>query len=397
MKIGIDARFWDESGVGRYTRNLIEQLQEIDTTNDYVLFVSPAYNQKFKTQTMPASRQDSKLKIKKNWKIISTNIHWHSLEEQIKFPQIINKENLDLMHFPYFSVPISYHKPFIVTIHDLILHHYATGEATTRSQLVYYLKLFGYKFIMKKSAQNARKIISVSNSTKQEIIEHLHIPQEKISVIYEGVSLTLPNPPLSWRELGIVSSPDKGRSGGVLLNYFLHVGNLYPHKNMDLLLKTFVKIKDEKNLPVKLVIAGKKDYFYQKFKKKVKELDLQNQVIFLGEVTEEKLYRLYQNAIALISPSLMEGFDLPTIEAMSNNCLVLASDIPVHKEICRDTAIYFDPKNPEDLITKIKEIYSNGKEVYKEKIINGISRASKFNWRQMARQTLAVYKETLNK
>ena len=147
MRIGIDARFWNESGVGRYVRNLINNLSEIDLVNEYVLFVSPKFDNKI-------------IKTKKNWKIITTNIRWHSLNEQLKFPNLLNKENLDLMHFPYFSVPIFYNRPFIVTIHDLILHHFATGEATTRSQLLYFLKLQAYKFVIKASSQKAKKIIN---------------------------------------------------------------------------------------------------------------------------------------------------------------------------------------------------------------------------------------------
>jgi len=379
MKIGIDARFWDESGVGRYIRNLVEELVEIDKINEYVLFVSTKNHQRIKNQ-------ESRIRGKKNWKIVPTDIHWHSIEEQFKFPQIINRENLDLMHFPYFSVPVFYHKPFVVTIHDLILHHFATGEATTRSRLVYYLKLLGYKFIIKTSARNAKKIITVSKATKVEVIKHLHVPEEKITVIYEGVGEILPNPPL--KKEGIPPFA-KGR-------FLLHVGNLYPHKNMDLLLKTFMKIKDGENLHVQLIIAGKEDYFYYKFQKKVKELGLQNQILFMGEISDSKLQYLYQNALALISTSLMEGFDLPTIEAMNNNCLVLASDIPVHREICENIAIYFDPEKKEDLISKIKEVCSNGKEKYKEKIENGKSRASKFNWQQMAKETMKVYEEILN-
>lgn len=389
MKIGIDCRFWDESGVGRYVRSLVRELTEIDKTNEYVLFVSSKDYQRIKNSPKGTgfieAAHGSRIKGKKNWKIIPTDIHWHSIEEQIKFPEIINREALDLMHFPYFSVPVFYHKPFVVTIHDLILHHFATGEATTRSQLVYQLKLLGYKFIMKNSARYAKKIITVSHATKQEVTEHLHVPEEKISVIYEGVDSKIPVIARSTTKVGDEAISLKYKS------YLLHVGNLYPHKNMNLVLSAFKKIKDEEKIPIKLIIAGKEDYFYKLFQEKAIELGLQNQIIFLGEVSDSKLQQLYQNALALISPSLMEGFDLPTIEAMKNNCLILASDIPVHREICKDIAIYFDPKSPEDLTLKIKQVYKNKKDMYKGKIKSGRSRASQFDWQQMARETLKVY------
>src|SRR2546422_331574 len=123
MKIGIDARLLGETGVGRYIRNLVEQLQEIDRKNEYVLFVQSKDLQNISSQ-IEIHRKDK-------WKVVSIDIHWHTLEEQIHLPRVFYKENLDLMHFPYFSLPILYNRPFVVTIHDLINNHYPTGKAST--------------------------------------------------------------------------------------------------------------------------------------------------------------------------------------------------------------------------------------------------------------------------
>jgi len=123
MRIGIDARLWNESGVGRYIRNLVKQLQILDKTNSYVLFVRSEDADRIKNHELK-TKDD-------NWKFVITDIQWHTIEEQLLFPKILNKENLDLVHFPYFSVPIFYNKPYIVTIHDLILHNFPTGKAST--------------------------------------------------------------------------------------------------------------------------------------------------------------------------------------------------------------------------------------------------------------------------
>src|SRR3989344_536699 len=106
MKIGIDGRLWNETGVGRYIRNLIENLKEIDKDNEYVLFMRAKDIRELKPQY-------------EKFKVVQTDIRWHTLEEQIMLPQILGKENLDLVHFPYFSAPIFYKKPYIITIHDL--------------------------------------------------------------------------------------------------------------------------------------------------------------------------------------------------------------------------------------------------------------------------------------
>jgi len=82
----------------------------------------------------------------------------------------LEKEELDLVHFPYFSVPIYYRRPFVITIHDLIIHHYPTGKASTLPSPIYYAKLLGYKYVIKKAAQKAQKVITVSEATKEEIV-----------------------------------------------------------------------------------------------------------------------------------------------------------------------------------------------------------------------------------
>src|ERR1035437_3845411 len=148
MRIGIDARLWEQTGVGRYIRNLVVNLQKIDKKNHYVLFI--------RNQDLESVEKQIK---NKNWKIVETNIKWHSISEQVEFPLVLNKQKLDLVHFPYFSVPILYKRPYVVTIHDLIINHFSTGEASTLFYPLYFGKRASYKFIIKQAAKNAKKII----------------------------------------------------------------------------------------------------------------------------------------------------------------------------------------------------------------------------------------------
>src|SRR3990167_9522477 len=340
MRIGIDARLWNETGVGRYTRNLVKNLQILDKKNEYVLFVGGESYENLKSQI-------SNIK----WKIVKTNIRWHSIEEQIRFPSILNKENLDLVHFPYFSVPIFYNKPFIVTIHDLILHHFPTGEASTLALPLYQLKLLGYKSVISNGAKKAKKIITVSNATKAEIVDHLKVDPSKVVVTYEGVGIN--------SRLKVKTSKLKVK------NYFLYVGNAYPHKNLERLIEAFNLVCHPEALAegsndIKLVLVGKEDYFYKRLKEKVKNMGLEKSVLFLGEVSDEELMILYKNARVLVMPSLMEGFGLPAVEAMANKCLVLASDIPTFREICGGVGVYFDPKNSEEIAKNLIPVLDSG-------------------------------------
>ncbi|HSX09820.1 MAG TPA: glycosyltransferase family 1 protein [Candidatus Saccharimonadales bacterium] len=363
MKIGIDARLWDETGVGRYIRNLVWNLQEFDKKNEYVLFVSKVFNE-----------QDLKLKDER-WKIVRTDIRWHTLKEQLQFPHVLNKEKLDLVHFPYFSVPIFYKGSFVITIHDLIINHYPTGKASTLPSPIYYFKLMSYKYIIKSAAQHAQKVIAVSQATKSEIAKHLGVSESKIAVTHEGVER---------RHKKEIAKDKK-----ISFPYLLYVGNAYPHKNLDRLISAFGQL--EREYPdLKLILVGKKNYFYTHLENKVKGMLLDKRIIFAGNINDEGLSALYQQAVALILPSLMEGFGLTGLEAMQEECLVLASNIPSLKEIYQDAAIYFDPLAVESMHATIREVLENKKK-FLPLIEKGKKRVATFSWEKMAEQTMNIY------
>jgi glycosyltransferase involved in cell wall biosynthesis len=367
MKIGIDARFWNQTGVGRYTRNLVRNLLAIDKKHEYVLFVRKA-----------DKREVLNTIKKKNVRIAVADINWHSLSEQIIFPSILNQENIDLMHFPYFSVPLFYRKPYVITIHDLIIDHFSTGQATTLPLPLYKSKKLGYKLVIKNAANHALAIIVPSEATKMEVVDHLKVDPNKVYITHEGSEIISNN--------AIIKDNKK--------KYFLYVGNAYPHKNLESLLKAFKEL-EAKFKDLDLYMVGGMDYFYKKIKQQVIDMKLHDHIIFTGPVSDKELSDLYKNALALIVPSYMEGFGLPALEAISNKCLVIASHIPAIYEICKDDAIYFDPFNTHDMTEKISEVYKSGKEKFKTKIENAYKRSQKFSWKKTAIETLKIYESSL--
>lgn len=369
MKIGIDGRLWNETGVGRYIRNLVLNLIEIDKKNEYVLFVAKEFK-----------NDDLRFKNEK-WRIVDTDIHWHSFREQLEFPKIIEKERVDLVHFPYFSVPIFYNKPFVVTIHDLIINSFPTGKASTLPLPYYYCKLMAYKYVVKHAIKNSQKIIAVSQTTKKEILGHYKVSPAKIAVTYEGIDEGFKN-----YDFGYKNKKE---------NYFLYVGNAYPHKNLQRMLDAFASHKLQIT-NYKLLLVGRKDYFYKKLEQKVNDLGLSDLVELRGFVTDKELYELYRNAKATIIPSLMEGFSLPGLEAMSNGCLVIASDIPIHKEIFKDAALYFDPYQAKSLTDVLYAVLNNKNSVYGGILHKGKKRVEEFSWKKTARHTLMIYKHALS-
>lgn len=356
MRIGIDVRLWNQTGVGRYIRNLVQNLQTIDKKNEYVLFAR--------------SEDSGNIKIlNPKFRIVRADIKWHSIAEQITLPKKINKENLDVVHFPYYSVPISYKKPFIVTIHDLIPLHFQTGKASTLPFPLYKIKFLLYKIVVSRAAKNAKKIIAPSNFSKKEIVSLLKVRDLKVAVIYEGTDKVLAD-----------SVQTEGQK-----DHFLYIGNAYPHKNLELLIEVFSELPD-----LKLILVGKEDYFYKRLKRKAEKLNLGN-LKFHGFASDLELQSLYRNAKALIIPSFIEGFGLPALEAMSNRCIVLASNIKTLREICGDAAIYFNPRDKNDLKEKIIRLLSSSSEDFVEK---GIKRASEFSWKKATEETLKIYESS---
>lgn len=373
MKIGIDARFFGPvgKGLGRYTERLIENLERIDKTNKYVVFLRQENWNNYQPQNP-------------NFKKVLADYRWYTLAEQIMMPRIIKKEKVDLMHFPHFNIPIFYKDKFVVTIHDLILYRFPTQRATTLSPLFYKIKYWVYKKVIKRAIEKSAKIFAVSEYTKQDILKHFNIPAEKIIVTYgacDGV------------EHGQLKMPEKNylAKRGIVKPYLLYVGNAYPHKNLDRLIEIFKYLKNKINTELQLVLVGKKDYFYKKLGEKNDNKD----VLFFGFAPENVLADLYRNAKLYVFPSLIEGFGLPPLEAMAYGLPVVASNTSCLPEILEEAAIYFNPNNKEEMVNAIIRGLTD-ENLRKELSTKGFEQIKKYSWGKTARQTLSTYQSLQN-
>lgn len=374
-RIGIDARFYGPigKGLGRYTQEIVDGVIELDKNNEYVVFLCRENYSSFIS---------SDPRVKK----VLADVRWYTIAEQIMMPFYIWREKIDLMHFPHFNVPILSLTPFVVTIHDLILIRYPTKRASKLNALAYRLKNFAYHFVIRFALRRSRKIITVSNFTKNDILDLFPIKADKIEVTYEGVAESIN---------GNFDDDNKVISGyNIHKPYLLYVGNAYPHKNIEGLFEIFSKIKQ--NFPnISLVLVGKEDYFYTRLKEQAKRLPENNSIIFAGYVPDKELESVYRQAEAYIFPSLYEGFGLPPLEAMSKGLPVASSDRGSMKEILGDAALYFNPENNEDMLLKIKQILED--QSLRSKLIEkGYIQAKKYHWSQCAQDTLNVYKKALN-
>ena len=379
-KIGIDARFYGPigKGLGRYIQEVVDNVIKMDSYNDYVVFL----------------RKDNfdELVIDefKNVKKVLVDVQWYSLKEQLLMPFYIWKEKLDLIHFPHFNVPFFVPCKFIVTIHDLILTKFKTVRATTLHPFIYELKNLAYRTIIKRALNKSKRILTVSEFTKNDIIEQFKIKPDKIEVIYEGVANLA-----KGRDSLFVAKLDNNevlRDYDINYPFLLYVGNAYPHKNLDFLITSFKKVYEKKN-NLRLVLVGKEDYFYKNIKQLVEKefSNIQDKpVIFSGYVPDDKLEIFYKKALVYVFPSLYEGFGLPPLEAMAKGCPVLSSNVSSMPEILADAALYFNPRDEQDFLNKLDLILKDRD--LREKLVKvGEIRCQKFNWWDCAFKTWQIY------
>ena len=355
MTIGIDARLWNETGVGRYIRQLFLWLPKLDTKNNYVWF----FNSKtYDSIEMPYP----------NWKKVRCDIRWHTFAEQIILPVVFLRENLDLLHFPYFTFPVLYPKKFVITIHDLIYDHYKTGKGSTLPLPLFWLKKLGYIVVNLISIRRALAIFTLSNDAKIEIIDHYRANPAKVHPIYESGE---------FENIKITTTSEMKK----LQPYVLYVGNAHPHKNVENLIKAAEIGKFH------LVLVGNDPFFYPRLPKS-------KSVTLIGHVDNSQIAGWFKNALCLVSASQMEGFGIPPLEAMGIGCPVILSNIPVFHEINADAAVYFDQNNPQNMAEVILETLANKKKL-QDMIKKGYQRVKMFSWEKMVIQTHQIYENCL--
>ena len=372
MRIGIDARFYGPrgKGLGRYTQKLIENLEKIDTKNEYYIFLRKENFNEYQPRN-------------KNFQKVLADYQWYSFSEQINMPRLLKKYNFDLVHFPHFNVPLFYRQKFVVTIHDLILLHFPTIRGTTLNPLFYWLKFLAYKIAIGSAIKRASEVIAVSNFTKKDILKHYKIPEGKITVTYEACD-----------RLPAASTRKKGdrilEKYGIMKPYILYVGNAYPHKNLEKLVLAFVQIT-EKNPEHYLTLVGNEDYFYKRLKNFIWDKKLKN-IIFSGHVSDEELDEIYRNAEMYVFPSLYEGFGLPPLEAMASGIPVAASGQECIREVLGAAAYYFDGMKAEEIANALEKITAD-ENLRKNLIAKGYGQVKRYDWKKTAEQTLEIYQK----
>jgi alpha-1,3-rhamnosyl/mannosyltransferase len=351
MKVGIDARN-DGTGVGRYTFSLIRELAKLDQENEYTLFLN-------------AKRYASYRAPGPNFRTVEADIPWFGVREQVLLPRLVARERLDLVHYPHLTVPLYSTTPFVVTVHDL---NYLDAAATARRAVL----RAGYRLELLK-ARRARRLIAVSEHTRDAVVRLMRVDPARVAVTYEAADAPAVEPDPAALERYGIEAP-----------FFLYVGSAYPYKNLARLIEAFARIDG-----YRLVLAGDYENFGAALKEHASE-----RVVFTGPVSERELAALYAGAFAYAFVSLSEGFGLPGLEAMAAGVPVVAARAASLPEVYGDAAHYCDPLDVGSIAAALSEVAADG-ELRSRLVERGRQRAAEFSWTRTAEQTLAVYREAL--
>lgn len=290
------------------------------------------------------------------------------LRNSLYIPRVLKRMQVDLYHAMYWVRP-ALQCPWVVTIHDVsFVRHpewFRPGEARAYSTLV------------GMAAKGARRVLTVSEFSRNEICEVFSIPPEKVVVTWNACP-----------ERKAVS--EAGNQDG---HYFLAVGNLHPRKNLVKLIEAFTLLA-ENEPEQRLVVVGQSAWLYDDVFASARAFGVTTRIEFAGYVPEERLFELYERATALVYPSLYEGFGLPVIEAMQAGCPVIAADVPVLREIAGDAALFADPASAEALAEKMKAAIGN-KTLREDLRVRGWRNIQRFSWKETAQRTLRAYCEAL--
>jgi glycosyltransferase involved in cell wall biosynthesis len=361
MHIAIDARIINSS-TGRYVERLVTYLQEIDTENKYSILVR-AKDENFWKPTNP------------NFTVRIADFDNYSFAEQIGFKKYLKKLNADLVHFCMPQQPLGYKGKKVTTFHDLTLLKTYNSD---KNWLVFHAKQKIGKYVFKKVIETNNEIIAISKFTQKELISFSDLATEKTTVIYESsdVSEIVPKK---------YDIPFK--------KYILYVGQQSDYKNIKRLGDAH-QILLAKYPDLGLVLVGKKNASALTNEKYFKERMYQN-ILFTDFVEDNQLSWLYSHASAYVFPSLMEGFGLPGLEAMSYGTPVVSSSATCLPEVYGPAAHYFNPLDTSDMAEAIDQVLSD--DTIRTRLSKaGYKQIKKYSWKKMAQQTHAIYMKILD-
>jgi len=378
MKIGIEAqRIFRKKkhGMDVVALELIRNLQQIDTENEYVLFIKP---------------DDDYLAIKEtaNFKIVELTAGFYPFWEQIALPIAAKKAGCQILHCTSNTAPVKTSIPIVVTLHDIIYMESSYMKILEGSGTNYqkfgnaYRRMF-VPWVIKKS----RKIITVSHFEKARIGQFFGMSgDQRLETVYNGVSEHFKSI-TDQAELHRVK--EEYHLPG---HFFFFLGNTDPKKNTKGTLKAFSDFLKQTGSDLHLVMLDYDHYELEKLLDEIGDAELINRIILTGYIVNTDLPAIYCQCEAFLYPSLRESFGIPMLEAMACGAPVITSNTSSMPEVAGDAALLVNPFNPEEITAAMVRIITD-KELKAGLISKGFVQATKFTWKAMARHVLEIYRE----
>jgi len=365
LHIVIDARLYGpkHTGIGRYTKNLLIAISNLKNFSHF----------NFTIIIYPELLQDVRRDLGDKFNIVTTDIRHYTLAEQFKLPALVKSLNPDLVHFTNSYKPFLYLGKSIVTIHDLIRHFSKGADTTTKQPLLYWPKYLGYLAITHYTIRTCHLIVP-SNYWRNYIIHKFNIEPTLITTTHEAID------PNFLASDNIILKPK---------NYVIYTGNLYPHKNIDVILKALKLLPD-----IKLKIISARSVFTKRIEILIQKYHIQTQVETLGYVKDKDFQKIYRQALCLIHPAFIEGFSLTGLEAMALNCPVISSNTSCLPEIYHDSVLYFDPNNESELARQVVQLTTHP-DLRLNLINKGQKLITQYSWSKTATETFKVYEQCL--
>lgn len=394
MRIGINLLpLWPGKigGMETYVLNLLDNLAEIDTTNQYYLLTGSwnhdalkVKNSNFKKVLVekdisyytPRESKTFKKSLIRNGATRYLYRIWRRYKDN-KLAPILKEISPDVWFCPLVSLDPRYLTiPSVITIPDIQHEYYP--------QFFSEQELFNREVNWKNSCYEATKILTISRFSKKCLVEKYGIPQSKVKVtlLAVGKEFFVDRHIRCSLNSSTIELPD---------NYIYYPANTWPHKNHRMLLKGFSIFKKNNKMPLKLVLSGVNNN-HEELAYLIKKLDLTDEVVFLDYVDRKDVPFLYRKALFMIFPSLYEGFGMPLLEAMASECPITASDIDCIREIADDAVLYFNPKDCAKIANAIN-ILVNDEKLRKKLIEAGQKRVKNFSWAKTAEKTIKVFEE----
>ena len=371
MKIAINAITANDRmrGVERYIVEMLRHLHIPGDENEYVVFYAP-WQSYIKNLTLGDRFRLVEVSLPRN-KV------FRALWQIFMFTRVIRRYAPDLVHYPNTMPLFIKEYPTVVTIHDIF--EYVSPGAYPLFQMAW------RRIVVKYEAKIADIIITVSDTTKGALVRVLGIDENKICVVYNGISKDF-----------IILEHEPPDSGKALGDYLLCVGVIDKIKSVDKLIRAYVELPQYLQNKYNLVIAGKPGNAFLAIKNLINKLKLNNNVLFYGHVSFDKLIKLYRGARAVIFPSIWEGFGFPIIEAMMAGVPVVTSNKGACPEIAGDAAIIIDPDNISVFAKAIESVIIDDN-LRSDLIKRGKDNIKRFDWGISAAGIRRAYSEAFNK